>query len=56
MNKKLIMTAFIGTLAFSLNAEQVELKYPETPTTNQVDTFHGVEVQDPYRWITIRKL
>lgn len=51
MNKKLIMTAFIGTLAFSLNAEQVELKYPETPTTNQVDTFHGVEVQDPYRWM-----
>lgn len=51
MNKKLIMTAFIGTLALSLNAEQVELKYPETPTTNQVDTFHGVEVQDPYRWM-----
>jgi len=51
MNKKLIMTAFIGTLAISLNAEQVELKYPETPTTNQVDTFHGIEVQDPYRWM-----
>lgn len=51
MNKKLIMTAFIGTLALSLNAEQVELKYPQTPTTNQVDTFHGVEVQDPYRWM-----
>lgn len=51
MNKKLVMTAFIGTLAVSLNAEQVELKYPETPTTNQVDTFHGVEVRDPYRWM-----
>lgn len=51
MNKKLIMTAFIGTLALSLNAGQVELKYPQTPTTNQVDTFHGVEVQDPYRWM-----
>jgi len=26
-------------------------KYPETQRGNQIDTFHGVEVADPYRWL-----
>ena len=25
--------------------------YPETRRVDQVDTFHGVEVPDPYRWL-----
>lgn len=26
-------------------------KYPTTPRANQVDTVHGIHVQDPYRWL-----
>ncbi len=27
------------------------LDYPQTPTVKQTDTYHGVEVSDPYRWL-----
>ena len=27
------------------------LDYPETPTVEQTDNFHGTEVADPYRWL-----
>ena len=25
--------------------------YPSTRKANQTDTYHGVEVADPYRWL-----
>jgi len=28
-----------------------KLTYPNTPTGNQVDDFHGTPVTDPYRWL-----
>ncbi|MCG6155796.1 prolyl oligopeptidase family serine peptidase [Rubinisphaera margarita] len=28
-----------------------DLDYPETKKVDQVDTYHGVEVEDPYRWL-----
>jgi prolyl oligopeptidase len=27
------------------------LNYPETRTVDQVDTYHGLAVPDPYRWL-----
>lgn len=32
-------------------AEEAKLDYPQTRIADQVDTFHGVEVPDPYRWL-----
>ncbi len=32
-------------------SKELMTKYPETPRGNQVDTFHGVDVPDPYRWL-----
>ena len=31
--------------------QESKLQYPETRRVDQVDTFHGVEVSDPYRWL-----
>ena len=31
--------------------EPPRLKYPETRALDQVDTYHGVAVRDPYRWL-----
>ena len=28
-----------------------QISYPETRRVDQVDTYHGVEVKDPYRWL-----
>jgi prolyl oligopeptidase len=27
------------------------MTYPETKTLNQIDDYHGIKVQDPYRWL-----
>lgn len=27
------------------------IKYPKTPTVDQIDNFHGTLVRDPYRWL-----
>ncbi len=32
-------------------AKEAALKYPEARRVDQVDTFHGVDVPDPYRWM-----
>ncbi len=31
--------------------KQAALKYPKTRTVDHVDTYHGTEVKDPYRWL-----
>ncbi len=36
-------------VGLAVNAEPI--KYPETRKTDQVDTYHGTKVADPYRWL-----
>ena len=44
----LVITALvIGTTALAAQRFQ----YPKTRTVDQVDTYHGVAVSDPYRWL-----
>ena len=47
------LTSVVFSIACCLPAlaQQVALQYPETRRVEQVDTFHGVDVPDPYRWL-----
>lgn len=51
----LILTAIISACYISCKEEpkQVEnkMEYPETKKVDTVDTYFGVEVKDPYRWL-----
>ncbi len=44
----LTVVAF-ATLTISMTAQK--LRYPETRKSDQVDTYFGVRVADPYRWL-----
>ena len=35
----------------SMSTPSAALTYPDSPKGNQIDTYHGITVPDPYRWL-----
>ncbi|MCZ6816247.1 MAG: prolyl oligopeptidase family serine peptidase [Planctomycetota bacterium] len=46
---RLLAVALVFAFAGSVLAQPLE--YPNTKKVNQIDEFHGVKVEDPYRWL-----
>ncbi|HET8808855.1 MAG TPA: prolyl oligopeptidase family serine peptidase [Flavobacteriaceae bacterium] len=54
--KKIALPIFVATFFFSCADESSKntekpLNYPETKKIDTVDTYFGVQVKDPYRWL-----
>lgn len=49
--QQVVVLAMAFAFSSSVEGKESMLKYPETRRVDQVDTFHGVDVPDPYRWL-----
>ncbi len=47
----LLSTAILLAACAGPAADQTVLNYPSTRKVEVVETLHGVEVADPYRWL-----
>lgn len=47
----IIASFYIGCKEEKPQREIMELQYPETKKVDTVDTYFGVEIADPYRWL-----
>jgi len=49
MNSTIFLTASLLLMTTAFSATKIT--YPETPKDKVIDTYFGVEVKDPYRWL-----
>jgi prolyl oligopeptidase len=46
-----VLCVFMSCKNESKTTDTIAVTYPETPKVDTVDTYFGVEVKDPYRWL-----
>ncbi|MDX1285678.1 MAG: hypothetical protein R3182_11725, partial [Draconibacterium sp.] len=48
---KNIVLLLVTVVFFSCNEQKPQINYPVTKKGDVKDTYFGVEVEDPYRWL-----